>query len=332
MSENEEEFQTEGRSGHDLVRSLLKDNRRIRASMRDLNRNWELQLSRLRSQMEASRLAAAQKTAEWDAERMLYLDQIHALEAKVTTNSMSFHLAQARADESQQMLKAKKKEASQLVVEREAVLEGLDELEESNDALETLRRELEAGYEDTASRLVELESEKADVESELEGLRTRYQTLVGVSANLEGELEAQRLRLESAEKELEEWRVKAELASAEDVRLKQQLQAQYEAVATARNEAEKAKAEAFESRQKMLNAINEAEAKEMQAVGLRKAEQRAQQKEQEVEQLKASLALSQRNYEALEQELKTLGTVPSGGSITEFMGRLKKLRRTSSDD
>lgn len=121
-------------------------------------------------------------------------------------------------------------------------------------------------------------------------------------------------------------------ADAENRRLKQRLVEQFRAIEAAELEAKKAKAEVFESRQKVLEAYNQAESVEFSKTGRVKAERRAEEKEREVAAIKAQLAESQRKFEELQNQMQDLRSLPSAASLSKFIGRITGPLRTNSSD
>lgn len=316
----------------ELISSLLKDNRKVRATLLEMAESHQSTLKKLRSQLYSARDELTRRSAAWEAREREYEELVNELRAKATTSSMSFRMAQAAAEESEEQLRATKEETSLLRFERESALEGFVELEEVHDELESERRRLEEEYETTAVRILEMESERADLEAELGVQRARCEELTEAVAQLEMKLRTREQRMELDESQKKEWQARAQAAEAEAEKARSQEQLHYKELASARAEADQARAEIQETRQKMLNALNEAESKEMVAEALRKAEQATEEKAREAEELRAQLEQSQRSYQELEEKVRMLGKVPTGGSITELLGKLKKLRRTSADD
>ncbi len=124
----------------------------------------------------------------------------------------------------------------------------------------------------------------------------------------------------------------AEELEAENQRLQQKLIAQYSAIELADKEAQKAKAEAFENRKKVLELYNQAESAELMETGRKKAERRAEEKASEADALKAQLEESQRKYEELQLQIQDLQSQPSGSSIQKFLGRISGPLRPMSGE
>ena len=173
-----------------------------------------------------------------------------------------------------------------------------------------------------SARLRELEQKCKELEGERNTVAanlTKFQSELQNSAKMREILES---RASAAER-----------LDAENKRLQQKLVAQYSAIESADQEAQKAKDEAFENRKKLLEFYNRSESVELVETGRKKAERRAEEKASEATALKAQLAESQKKYHELQAQIDELQSQPSGSSLSKFLGRISgPLRPLSADD
>lgn len=255
---------------------------------------------------------------EWDLERERLEERLQAVKAEAMTNQMAFQVsATNKYDSLEAQISRLQSLNSRLSQELEGAVGDLERQTQSRVSLAaevtSARTQLQTqGDELSAARALAkgLEAERDELLVEVDSLRNRS--------------------LEQRQAECDAAPVKERLQAAEleNKELKAQLQARYKELEAAAKATETAEAVAFETRQKLLQAHNQVESAEIWKAGALKAERQAQSKGVELDQLRAQLAQSKVDYEELALQVKAIGEAPTGGSLSKFLGKLK---RTSKD-
>lgn len=322
----------------DQVKKLelqLESAKKLTAATRSKYETLEQEVAELKEKLEEERQKRGQDRASLQEKLAARTDELMALRATSITNSMSYHAARESLDRTLSHLESEREEhetetaaSGELLVFLEARVASQDEqiaiLQTRRQDLEKLRSQLEAELGTSEQARIKLADEARDLKAKA---ISRINHVERVNSEL-------KLRLREDNEELDRVREKfanflngIEETDKETTSLRNTIEHQNRELKEIRKELETEKTGSFEARQKMLEAHNQLESAGVRESGLQaeleSARHELQVAAESLLQLQLEMAESNSKCKQLEEQILTLQSTPSGGSISKFLSRMK---------